>query len=56
MGQRIRILVDTIKFAGYHYINWDGCDENGQNVAAGVYICRFKKGNLLGLKKMILLR
>lgn len=56
MGQRIRVLIDTTNSAGYHYIDWDGRDDKGQIVPAGVYIYRLQRKNLCEIKKMILLR
>ncbi len=40
-GERVRTLVRGRQTAGEHEARWDGCDEYGRPVAAGVYVCRF---------------
>ncbi len=41
---------------GSHAQVWDGNDERGNRVPAGVYTCRMKAGDYLGNLKMILIR
>lgn len=40
-GRRIRTLVDAKQLTGPHGVTWDGTDEAGRRVSAGVYACRF---------------
>ncbi|NKB71012.1 MAG: hypothetical protein GKR89_28415 [Candidatus Latescibacteria bacterium] len=40
LGQRVRTLVDQFQQAGPQETGWDGRDDSGQDVAAGVYLCR----------------
>ncbi len=39
-----------------HYIEWDGKDQNGQEMPSGVYLYRLTAGESNQTKKMILLR
>ena len=56
MGRQIRMLVNRNVSAGYHFIQWDGTNQSGSPVAAGVYIYVLQSENYRGLKKMILLK
>ena len=42
--------------SGPHALDWDGTDETGNQVPAGVYTCRMQAGDYLGSCKMILIR
>jgi hypothetical protein len=39
-GRRIRSLLDSIVGAGTHRLQWDGCDQNGRVMPAGIYLIR----------------
>jgi hypothetical protein len=41
-GKAVRTLVDNEQKVGYYTIEWDGRDNRGQKVAAGIYFTRFK--------------
>jgi len=56
LGQRVRLLVDEVKPAGSYRVSWNGEDENGQQVAADVYLYRFRAGDFVETKKMLLLK
>jgi hypothetical protein len=56
-GRLVRTLVDETKAAGdSHSVIWDGTDDLGQSLPAGVYFCRFITENLSQSRKMILLK
>ncbi len=55
-GRLIRTLVSENLGAGRHTISWDGRDESGGDVAAGVYLYRLSSGELEETHKMILVR
>ena len=55
-GRLIRTLVAGSQTAGEHEVAWDGTDEYGIDVAAGVYLYRLRSGELEETRKMILLR
>ncbi|MDZ7386677.1 MAG: T9SS type A sorting domain-containing protein [candidate division KSB1 bacterium] len=55
-GQLIRTLVDGNLQAGAHQVQWDGLDDQGNHVAAGVYLCRMKAGDFMDTKRMLLVK
>ncbi len=54
-GQKVRTLLDASGNAGSHSVLWDGRDEAGKPVAAGVYLARLSAGTQHGTRKMLLL-
>jgi hypothetical protein len=51
LGQRIESLVDGIMESGDHVVEWDGSD-----ASSGVYFYRFKVGDYIESRKMLLLK
>ena len=41
-GRKIRNIDKEFYEAGYNFINWDGKDKNGDNIANGVYLYTLK--------------
>jgi hypothetical protein len=56
LGQRIRTLVDEFQTAGFKTIHWDGKDNQGEEVASGIYFYRLKAGDYSETKKMVLMK
>jgi len=56
VGQEIRTLVNAVKTAGYHSAVWDGRDNADVNVASGTFVYRIQVGQLMEVKKLILIR
>jgi hypothetical protein len=56
LGQKIRVLVDETKPVGDYRVTWDGDDSDGRPVATGLYFYRFKAGDHIETRKMILLK
>lgn len=56
LGQHVRTLVDEMKSAGTYKIEWDGTDAAGKSVSTGVYLYRFKAGDYVETKKMLMLK
>jgi hypothetical protein len=56
LGQRVRLLVDGYQSAGNNTVTWDGRDENGEQVATGVYFYRLRAGEFVQTKKMSLVK
>lgn len=55
-GRLIRTLERGYRTAGDHEVVWDGTDEFGADVAAGVYLYRLRIGEDEETRKMILIR
>ena len=55
MGQKVRTLIDSYQAAGSHGVTWNGFDDAGKNVGAGVYIYQFKSKNYSESRKMLLI-
>lgn len=55
-GHLVKTLVNEAKPAGVHRVNWDGKDEHGNKVAAGVYLYRMDAGDYSTTRKMTMLR
>jgi len=56
LGQKVRMLVDQHMKAGYKLVDWDGKDDNGNDVSSGIYFYRLQAGDFCQTKKMVLLR
>ena len=56
LGQEVRTLVDEPKSAGDYEVVWDGKDDEGKEVASGIYFCKLTAGSYQKTNKMILLR
>ena len=55
-GRKIATLVDDAFDAGYHTVDWYGRDEQGVELASGVYFYRIKAGPLEWTERMVLLK
>jgi hypothetical protein len=51
MGQKVKVLINGQKEAGYHRIHFDA-----SGMASGVYLYQLKSGNLQQSKKMLLVK
>ena len=56
MGKNIKSLVNIIQPAGYRSVRWDGTNNYGEDVSAGMYIYVIQAGEFRATKKMILLK
>ena len=56
LGQKIRSLVNDVKTPGTYQILWDGRDEQGNNVATGMYLYQLRSENAFITKKMMLIK
>jgi len=56
LGQEIVTLVNETQAPGHRMVRWDGSDHRGEQVAGGVYFYRFKAGDNLAGRKMVLLK
>jgi hypothetical protein len=55
-GQIVATLVDDVKAAGPHTVEWNGKSAGGAPVSSGVYFYQVVAGNRTMTKKMVLLR
>ena len=55
-GRIVKNLVRENKTAGYHYTRWNGNNNLGESVSAGMYIYIIQAGQFHSMKKMILLK
>ncbi|MFH1843278.1 MAG: FlgD immunoglobulin-like domain containing protein, partial [bacterium] len=56
LGRRVRTLADGRFGVGLHRLPWDGQDEAGETVAAGVYCVRLDDGTAVQVLKVALLK
>ncbi|MFQ6002928.1 MAG: FlgD immunoglobulin-like domain containing protein, partial [Candidatus Zixiibacteriota bacterium] len=56
LGKLVRTLVDEPKEPGTYKVTWDGKDDQGNDVASGIYFYRIKAGDFSTVKKMVLLK
>lgn len=54
-GRLVRTLVDAVLQPADHFADWDGRDEAGRLVPAGVYFFRLEAGGAAASKKMVVL-
>ncbi|RJQ15871.1 T9SS C-terminal target domain-containing protein [Candidatus Woesearchaeota archaeon] len=55
LGQKVKTVVDGYQELGNHAIEWNGTDDRGNGVSAGVYLLRMQTGNFQSAKKMVLM-
>ena len=56
LGRKVRSLIEQNQEAGYKSVMWDGTNEYGKLVSAGVYLYRIQAGEYVQTKKMVLLK
>ncbi|MCK4427194.1 MAG: T9SS type A sorting domain-containing protein, partial [candidate division Zixibacteria bacterium] len=56
LGQKVRTLVDEEKLPGIYQAIWDGKDDEGKDVASGIYFYQLTVRDQILTKKMLLLR
>ena len=55
-GLRVRRLLVESLAAGSHQLTFDGCDDIGRELAAGVYFLRLRAGDAIATHKLTLVR
>lgn len=56
LGQKVKGLIDQAVPAGNHTVHWNGLNENGKSVPAGVYFYRIRAGDFENTKQLTLIR
>ncbi|MBN2029806.1 T9SS type A sorting domain-containing protein [bacterium] len=55
-GEKVRTLVDMAEDTGYYSVRWDGKDDSGNPLSAGLYLYRIHCGSYQNTTRMILLK
>ena len=55
-GRLAATLVDRVEVAGRHIVRWDGRNDRGDRLAAGIYIVRLQAAGAESTRKLVLLR
>ena len=56
VGEKVRILAGDALQDGEHRATWDGRDEQGREVASGVYLYRLRTAEMTRTRRMVLVR
>ncbi len=56
LGHKITTLVNVIKEAGMHTVEWNGQNDNGENMSTGLYFYRLRAGDFSAMKKCALVK
>jgi len=56
LGEEVAILVDEKREPGVYTYIWNSKDENGENLASGIYIYRIQTNKFSQTRKMALIR
>ena len=56
LGQHVATLVNAPHQAGRYSVAWNSRDDNGRDVASGVYLYRMTAGDFVSTRKMMLLK
>jgi len=56
LGKEVRELVNTSQSTGRYTITWDGKNNQGKEVASGIYFYQLKAGNFTETKKLVLIK
>ncbi|HOE91612.1 MAG TPA: chitobiase/beta-hexosaminidase C-terminal domain-containing protein [Candidatus Cloacimonadota bacterium] len=55
-GQKVRTLINEYVAAGNHTVNWNGKDDNNNNMPSGIYFYRLQSDNHSEVRKAILMK
>jgi hypothetical protein len=55
-GQKIRTLIDEVSQPGVYRVVWNGTNDEGKDLASGIFFYRFDAPGISFVKKLILLR
>ncbi|RKY84546.1 hypothetical protein DRQ11_11365, partial [candidate division KSB1 bacterium] len=56
LGKKVITLVDKELEPGNYQVSWNGKDDQGNEMASGIYLCLLQAGKWVKVKKMTLLR
>jgi flagellar hook assembly protein FlgD len=55
-GRRVRVLASETQEAGLHERAWDGTDDGGQVLPAGIYWTRLEAGGIGTNRRIVVLK
>jgi hypothetical protein len=55
LGQLVQTLRDERQEPGFHTVKWNGLDQRGHRVAAGVYFYRMNAGKFQAVRKLVVM-
>jgi hypothetical protein len=55
-GRLVRVLVDDVRDAGPHSVQWRGRNDRGSLVSSGIYFARMESGDFRKVRKIVLLQ
>jgi len=55
-GQKVATLAQGLREAGTYTLQWDGRDDDGRDLASGIYLYRLQAGSQVETRKLLLLR
>jgi len=56
LGRECHAVVNEEKQPGVYRVEWNGKNNQGEDVGSGIYFCRFRIGTWIDTRKVILLR
>ena len=56
LGRKVKTIVDGYQEAGFHVANWNGTDEQGNQVATGVYFIKMQSDKSSKIRKIAYLK
>tara|TARA_Y100000748_G_C15280362_1_gene404284 strand:- start:151 stop:378 length:228 start_codon:yes stop_codon:yes gene_type:complete len=56
LGRQVKTIVNGRQEAGYRSVRWDGKNNAGNSVGAGMYFYVLQSGDFQKIRKMILLK
>lgn len=56
LGQKVATLVNAVRPAGEHTLQWNGVDDSGKLATSSVYLMRLQAGNEVMLRRMTLMK
>ena len=55
-GRLVKTLMDESLMPGTYSVHWDGLDKNGEQISSGIYFYTIKAGEIIEMKKMLVLK
>jgi flagellar hook assembly protein FlgD len=56
LGSKVATLFDGVKATGYHKVEWNGKNSQGQVVPSGVYFVKMTSEGFSAVKKALMLK